>query len=226
MNSSTASTTNTKIAIGFTAVIVLLIIAFTISALLQKQDAPDVAADPATIPPSAIADDSHFLDDIPGAEVTVVEFLDFECEACGAFYPYVEDIREKYSGQINYVIRYFPLPGHGNSQNAAVAVEAAARQGQLEAMYNQMFITQGEWGESQESKADVFRGFAEQLGLDMAAYDADVADPTTLQRVTADLDAGRALGITSTPTFFVNNRYLQMSAYEDLEAAIVEELEQ
>lgn len=79
-----------------------------------------------------------------GDAPTLVEFLDFECEACGAFYPVVEQIREAYDGKINYVIRYFPIPNHFNSMNAAIAVEAASQQGRVEEMYNKLFQTQTE----------------------------------------------------------------------------------
>lgn len=65
----------------------------------------------------------------------LVEFLDFECESCGALFPIVEQLRSDYAGEITYVVRYFPLPGHVNSMNAAVAAEAAAQQGEFEAMY-------------------------------------------------------------------------------------------
>ncbi|MGO8609127.1 DsbA family protein, partial [Rhizobium johnstonii] len=88
--------------------------------------------------------------------VTVVEFLDFECEACGAAYPYVEELRTQYAGKITYVARYFPLPGHFNSTNAAIAAESAGRQGKFEEMYNALFQSQAEWGEAGESRADLF----------------------------------------------------------------------
>ncbi|PZU37138.1 MAG: disulfide bond formation protein DsbA, partial [Microbacterium sp.] len=163
---------------------------------------------------------SHVVDDGGDGAVIVVEFLDFECEACGAFYPIVEEIREKFDGEITYVIRYFPLPGHTNSTNAALAAEAAAQQDQFEAMYQRLFETQAEWGESQESRADMFRGFAEGLGLDLAVYDAAVADPATLARVQSDFDDGRALGVSSTPTFFVDGALLELQQWNDLEDTI------
>lgn len=102
---------------------------------------------------------SHVLDSAGPDAPTLVEFLDFECEACGAFYPYVEQIREQYDGQINYVLRYYPIPSHYNSMNAALAVEAAAQQDRIEDMYHRMFETQSEWGEQQVSEADLFRSF-------------------------------------------------------------------
>lgn len=226
MTNPAGSSANTKIAVGFTAAIVLLVIAFIIIAAVQRQGTTkDVVVDPDTGAPSLVREDSHRLDDVAGAKVTVVEFLDFECEACFAFYPIVEDLREKYDSQITYVVRYFPLPGHSNSTNAAVAVESAARQGQMEVMYNKMFQTQPEWGESAESQAPLFRTFAEELGLDMEQYDRDVADPTTKERVEADFNDGKVLGISSTPTFFVNGQLLQLRSYGDLESVIAAEFD-
>ncbi|MET0162432.1 MAG: thioredoxin domain-containing protein [Microbacteriaceae bacterium] len=171
-------------------------------------------------PPALVPQGSHVLDDPEGATVTVVEFLDFECEVCGAVYPYVEQIREDYAGEIRYVPRYFPIPAHQNSMHAALAVEAAAQQGRYQAMYERMFETQAEWGERQESEAPRFRGYAEELGLDLAAYDAVVADPATEMRIRADFDAGLALGVQGTPTFFVDGEQVRLETIDDLTAAI------
>jgi len=218
---------NVRVAIVFSGVIVLVVIAFIVVAILQSPQSRSPETDPSSgsAPVSAIRDDTHILDDAGEGAVTVVEFLDFECEACGAFYPVVEELREEYSGQVTFAFRYFPLPGHFNSTNAAIAVEAAAQQGQLEAMYTQMFESQAEWGEAQESRAPLFRQFAEELGLDMAEYDAAVADPATLQRVESDFEEGIALGVESTPTFFVEGRLIALRTFDDLRAAIEAELD-
>ncbi len=106
------------------------------------------------------------------------------------------------------------------SMPAAVAVEAAAQQGQYEAMYHRMYETQPEWGESAEDKSAVFRGFAEDLGLDMAAYDAAVADPVTEARVRLDVADGTALGVRGTPTFFLDGQPLTPDSLEQFRAAV------
>lgn len=204
------------------AVIVALVLAAVIYLLIDQRLTPPPGGDGE--PASVVRSNSHVLDEGGESAVTVVEFLDFECEACGAFYPIVEDIRERFAGQITYVVRYFPLQGHTNSTNAALAAEAAARQDRFEDMYHRLFETQAEWGESQESRADVFRGFAEDIGLDMAAYDAAIADPETLARVEMDFSEGRALGVSSTPTFFVDGEPLELEQWNDLEDAITQAL--
>nr|WP_306231876.1 thioredoxin domain-containing protein [Agrococcus sp. REN33] len=173
----------------------------------------------AALPP-LVDETTHILNDAGEGAPVVVEFLDFECEACGAVYPTMEELREKYDGQVTFAVRYFPLPGHFNSGNAAVAVEAAAQQGAFEAMYQRMFETQTAWGEAQTSAADLFRGYAQELGLDLAAYDAAIADPATLARVELDFQAGMALGVDRTPSIFIDGERLELETIDDIETAI------
>lgn len=200
------------------AIVVVLVLAAIVYVLVNN--ANSVPPEGESGEPVALRESTHVLDDGGAGAVTVVEFLDFECEACGAFYPIVEDLREQYAGQITYAIRYFPLTGHFNSTNAAVAAEAAAQQGRLEDMYHRLFETQAQWGEAQVSHADLFRSFAEELGLDMAAYDSAVDDPATRERVELDFNEGRQLGVESTPTFFIDGEKLDMQYWDDLENAI------
>jgi protein-disulfide isomerase len=167
-----------------------------------------------------VREDSHVLDDAGEGAPVLVEFLDFECEACLAAYPLVEQVREQYAGELTFVVRYFPIDGHANSMNAAVAVEAAAQQGRFEDMYTRMYQTQTEWGEQQESKAPLFRQFAQELGLDMDAYDAAVGDPGTEQRVEQDRQDGLALGVQGTPTFFLDGEPMQLTSAEDFGAQV------
>jgi protein-disulfide isomerase len=176
------------------------------------------AADKATM---LVRPDSHRLTTAADGKVTLVEFLDFECEACGAAFPGVEKLRKEYDGRITYVIRYFPIQSHANAHNAARAVQAAANQDKLEPMYIKMYETQQQWGEQQDSKASVFEGFASELGLDMARFNADVASPQTQKRVDADQQDGVALGVQGTPTFFLNGKKLEgRPTYENLKAAV------
>jgi protein-disulfide isomerase len=216
--------TNAKIATVFTVVLVLGLVAALAIAIASRTPPETPAENPETSLPATLRDDTHILDEGP-TDIVLVEFLDFECEACGAFYPYVEELRTEFAGEVTFAFRYFPLPGHGNSVNAAVAVEAASRQGQLEPMYARLFESQAEWGEKgSESQAPLFRQFAQELGLDMAQFDADVADPAVLERVQSDFNDGLGLGVESTPTFFLNDRKVELTSFEDLKAAIEAEL--
>ena len=164
--------------------------------------------------------DSHRLSQAPDEKAVLVEFLDFECEACLAAYPVVEDLSEEYGENLTVVSRYFPLPGHRNSETAAAAVEAAAQQGKFKDMHARMYETQTEWGEADEDRSPVFRGYAEDLGLDMAAYDAAIADPATMERVDVDKADGMALNVEGTPTFFLDGEKIQPSTLEEFRSLI------
>ncbi|MGE2734726.1 DsbA family protein [Mycolicibacterium vaccae] len=167
---------------------------------------------------------SHRLNSVPDSDVTFVEFLDFECEGCRAAFPEVEKLRAEYGDRVNFVVRYFPMSGHFNGERAARAVEAAAAQGKFEAMYEKMFETQPEWGGKREPADDVFRGFAADLGLDVAAWEAAYNAQATLDRVNEDVADATALGVQGTPTFFLNGEELLIRSYGELDTAIKEAL--
>lgn len=208
---------------GIIAGVIVLIVVIAVIIRLSTPSAATPSAADTTASPAAplVRDDTHILGTPGTSNVTVVEFLDFECEACGGFYPYVEQLRKDYAGDVTFAFRYFPLPGHGNARNAAAAVEAAARQDQLEPMYQRMFTTQAEWGErGTDSQADRFRGYAKSLGLDMSQYDRDVVSESVRDRIQQDVTDGAALGVQSTPSFFVDGELVQLSTYDDLERAI------
>lgn len=173
-----------------------------------------------------VRDDSRRLTTVPDSDVTLVEFLDFECEACRAAFPMVEQLRTEYGDRVNFVIRYFPIPSHFNAERAARAVESAAQQDKFEPMYKKMYETQSQWGEQRIPADSTFRGFASELGLDMAAFDAAYDDPATLDRVNVDVADGKALGVRGTPTFFLNGTELDFKSYQDLSAAVDQALKE
>lgn len=173
-----------------------------------------------------LGSDPRILGERGSSDVTFVEFLDFECEACGAAYPIVEEIRKGYAGEVTFGIRYFPIPSHFNAERAARAVESAARQGKLTEMYNLMYTNQKDWAEQQEPKDDLFRSYAESLGLDMEQYDADYASQEVADRVQSDVRAGTDLGVQGTPTFFVNGELFEPQTVEDFSTVLEEALEE
>lgn len=170
----------------------------------------------------AIRESSHRLDVGPAGSPELVEFLDFECESCAAAYPFVEELRAEFEGELTFAIRYFPIPSHQNSTNAALAVEAAAQQGQLEAMYRMMYDTQPQWGEQTVSQAPLFRSFAEILELDLEKFDATVAAESTAARVKLDFDEGLALGVQGTPTFFLDGELVNVASTDEFRALVDE----
>lgn len=182
---------------------------------------PAGGAVPANGSAQLVRADSHRVTTAPDGKVTFVEFIDFECESCKAASGAIDELRKQYEGRVTFVVKYFPNPGHFNAERAARAVEAAAQQGQFEAMFQKMFATQLEWGGKHDGGADVpaddiFRGFAVDLKLDMAKYDAAYDAEGTLKRVRQDLADGKAFGVTGTPTFFLNGKMFDPTSYEHI----------
>lgn len=187
---------------------------------LSIKDATSSTSAPVDDPGALVRDNSHRLNSVPDSDVTFVEFLDFECEACRAAFPMVEQLRTEYGDRVNFVVRYFPIQSHFNAQRAARAVEAAARQGTFEPMYKKMFETQSQWGEQQVPADATFRGFASEMGLDMVTFDTDYNDPATLERINIDVADGEALGVRGTPTIFLNGEQLEFRTYNDMSNAV------
>ncbi|HEX8351804.1 MAG TPA: thioredoxin domain-containing protein [Pyrinomonadaceae bacterium] len=168
------------------------------------------------------------------APVTVVEFLDPECESCGAFHPTLKRILKDYDGKVRLVVRYMPF--HPNSALAAAWTEAAGEQGKYWEMQELLFRRQPEWGEihghgghaapaaRREPPAVLFERYASELGLDVERLRASVAQNRYAPKVERDRRDGQSLGVTKTPTFFVNGRQLARFSQQDLRALIEEEL--
>lgn len=137
------------------------------------------------------------------APVTLIEYLDFECEACGAYFPVVKQLEQEFPNDLRVVRRYYPLPGHKNSLPAALAVEAAAKQGKYDEMHDLLFTEQEKWGNKPSPEPAIFEGYAQKLGLDIEKFKKDVALPETLARIDRDRQSGTKLGNTGTPSFYL-----------------------
>lgn len=139
------------------------------------------------------------------SKVVLVEYADYECEACAAASPMVETIKAEYKDKIAFVVRYFPLPGHQYSKQSAYAVESAGKQGKYWEMNKLMFQNQTDWSGNPKSD-EIFRGYAQDLGLNIEQFNADTSSVQTKDRVDHDLKSGKDLNIQGTPTFFLNGR--------------------
>ena len=219
MKGISALLSNTRVLLTVFVIVVATVGTAVFLSVRDTSSAPSIELD-GSATGQTVRENSHRLNSVPDSDVYFVEFLDFECEGCRAVYPAIEQLRAEYGDRVNFVLRYFPLRSHFNAERAARAVEAAAQQGQLEAMYQKMYETQAEWGEQQRPADDVFRGFAQQLGLDMSAFDATYSDPATRERIQLDIADGTALGVQGTPTFFLDGERIQPRSYEDLTGAL------
>lgn len=216
-----------NVAVVRCAVLGVLLLAMLLAVACGDGDDAPEDVQPASTPSSAasaIASDERFVrDDSPtqgpeDARVVLVEFLDPECEYCRAAFPVVKELLGEYPDDVRLVARYFPL--HANSVLAVLATEAAGNQGKYWEMHELLFERQPEWGEQQTPQREKFVEYARELSLDIERFEADLADTEVEAKIMRDRADGIALGVTGTPTFFVNGRLLQQPSYDSLKAAI------
>ncbi|OGE80389.1 MAG: hypothetical protein A2660_01895 [Candidatus Doudnabacteria bacterium RIFCSPHIGHO2_01_FULL_45_18] len=157
-----------------------------------------------------VRDQSHRIGN-PEAKVTLVEFADFQCPACGAAYPQLKQIKEQYQDNLNFtfVYRNFPLiPNHKNAMIAASAAEAAGLQGKFWEMHDLLFENQTVWS-SDINPTDTYVSFAAQVGLNTEQFKSDLSSQGIVDIVTQDLRDAEVLGLNSTPTFFLNGEKIK-----------------
>ncbi len=159
------------------------------------------------------------------AKVTMVEYLDFECEACRAYHPITKQIKEEYKNNILFVVRYLPLPGHKNSRTAAYAVEAAGKQGKFWEMTDVLFTKQQEWGEQSTTNQKQFEKYAIEVGVSIEQWRKDVVSDEVMKRVDDSYKEAVGLQLQGTPSFFINGKKVEnLNGYQSIKKLIEEEL--
>lgn len=163
------------------------------------------------------------------SKVTLTEFVDYQCEACYAYYPYVKQLKEKYKDSVRFEIRNFPIEaGHQYARSAARSAEAAARQNKFWEMHDKIFEGQKTWERSQDPKLQYFDAYAKEIGLDMTKYQSDYASLVVNNMINTDLADVKKLGGTGTPTFILNGKRIEnpKPTLEDLSKVLDEALKQ
>lgn len=136
--------------------------------------------------------------------VELVAYEDFQCPACGAFEPIVNEVVTKYIDEIQYRFRHFPIDTiHPNARAASRTAEAAGAQGKFFEMYDLLFSRQQQWSDSTSAKT-IFESYARELNLDIEKFNEDFASETTNSTINADKQEGNDRGVSGTPTFFLN----------------------
>jgi protein-disulfide isomerase len=162
--------------------------------------------------------DSHEIN--AHSKVTLVEFGDFQCPACGAEYPIVTQLLSTYKGKINFVFRNFPLQQHQNSHIAAEAAEAAGAQGNFFGMYNLLYENQNTWADSTDPMK-YYTQYAKELHLDIKKFTSDVNSKKYANKIQTDINDGYAVNVNATPTFFLNGVPIQGGLpYNDFKSRI------
>jgi protein-disulfide isomerase len=160
----------------------------------------------------------------PSAAVTIEEFADFQCPTCAYMHPKVNEVRAAFGDRVRIVFRHFPLTNtHPHAYDAACAAEAAGLQGKFWEMQNMIFNNQQNWANSQDARR-IFVEYAQNLGLDVNKFTDDMLSLTVKNRVDADLQRGRAVNVSSTPAFYINNKPLGGNL-DNLRAEVEKELQ-
>ena len=141
--------------------------------------------------------------------VTLVEYGDFQCAACGAFYPLLKEVKAKYGDQITFQLRHFPIVSiHPNTMSAHRAAEAAGMQDKFWEMHDLLYERQSAWSDSNNPSA-IFKGYAEEIGLDVDRYNTDLVKTEIGSIIQEDLKAGKALDVTATPGFVLDGKLIE-----------------
>lgn len=148
------------------------------------------------------------------AKVTIVEFLDPECEACAAMHPITKQILSEFPGQITFVVRYMPF--HGNSKYVANILEGARAQGKYWEAMDLLFESQHKWGSHDRPDVSIIPEILAPLKLDIKKIVADAKAGKYDELINKDLEDGRAIGVNRTPTYFVNGNQLYEIGYSAL----------
>ena len=155
--------------------------------------------------------------------VTGVEFLDPECEACAAFYPAIKKVLHDYNNEIHLVVRY--MANHKNAPMVVKILEAARVQGKYEETLNVVFATQNIWAEHGNPKPHLLWNYLVQIdGLDITKLREDMNDPKIVEMMNTDMEDAKTLLVNGTPTFFVNGKKLENLSYKALNALVESEI--
>ena len=136
------------------------------------------------------------------AEITIVEWADFQCPFCVRVNPTLERVTKEYGDKVRFSFKHLPLSMHSKARAAHQAAEAAHRQGKFWEMHDRIFAKPKDLSE------ETYLRYANEIGLDVDQYKSDFSSSSVRKKVDADLAEARKLGVSGTPSFFINGRFL------------------
>jgi protein-disulfide isomerase len=151
------------------------------------------------------------------APVLVIEFADYECPYCQKIAPDLKRLQQDYSGKVLFAFKDFPLPMHKHSQKTAEATRCAGLQDKFWE-YHDLLFAKGSGLEIAQLK-----DYARTLKLDADAFDRCLDSGETAAAVKQDLEQGQKLGLTGTPSFFVNGHFFSGAASYSMIREIVDQ---
>lgn len=155
------------------------------------------------------------------AEITLVEFGDFQCPACGTYHTLVKRLLEENPEKVNFVFRNFPLTQHQNAPLASYAAESAGLQNKYWEMHNLLYENQNQWSNSGDP-TEIFIEYAKKLSLNVDTFKKDLISNEIKEKIEKDKVDGNLAKITATPTFFVNGKKVEiLGTYEEFKKAVL-----
>ena len=152
------------------------------------------------------------------APVTIVEFSEFECPFCKRVDPTMKQIEKVYGDKVRFVWKHLPLTSiHADAMNAALASEAARSQGKFWEYHDRLFANQ------KNLAVDDLKRYAKEVGLDLVRFEKDRLDPENRKKVEADVAEARSLRVASTPSFFINGRFVRGAVPFEMFAKVINE---
>jgi len=140
------------------------------------------------------------------APVVIIEYIDFECPICAAYYPILQELKRKYGDKLSWIIRHNPSISHPEAFPASMAAEAAGRQGKFWEMVNLLLTNQKEWS-FKSSCTEAFLQYAKKLGLNEEQFKKDLQGVEGIplrKRILADCLSAIRVGVDGNPNFFIN----------------------
>ncbi len=204
------------------AAAVLLVLGFFLGRGQYKSSESARVSDVLTTSGSTLVRDYSPVLGEPNAKVTLVEFLDPECESCRLVYPHVKSLLKEFHGKLRLVVRYAPF--HGNSRFAIKILEGARRQDKYWQALDVLFNYQPQWGSHHDPNPERIWGYLPDEGIDVERVRKEFTDPAIEKMIEQEIADGQELGVRQTPTFFVNGKKLEELNLEGLRAAIEKEL--
>jgi protein-disulfide isomerase len=150
----------------------------------------------------------------PAAPVTVVEFSDFQCPYCSKLQPTLKEVLKAYPNDVKLIYKDFPLSFHKQAKNAAKAAHAAGEQGKYWEMHDLIFEKYNKLTDA------LFTEFAGKLQLDMTKFAADYKSNKYDKQIQEDINLGRRVGVSGTPTLFMNGKRMRNRSVSDFKTAI------
>src|SRR5207244_3440479 len=170
------------------------------------------AAAPTQIPTQAQAETPIQAKDLPNVSVVLEEYGDYQCPPCGLLYPELKKIESEYGNQLQIQFHHFPLAQmHKNALAAARAAEAARNQNKFWEMHDRLYRNQKAWAELPDPRP-MFVSYAQELGMNADRFTRDMDSPEVDQRISADQQHGASIGVTGTPTVFIDGHMLRAEA--------------